>query len=257
MPKIHITSIVDSKAEIADDVEIGPFCLIEADVKIGSGTKIFNHVTINNGARLGEGNTVYPGAVISAIPQDLKYSGEYSEVFIGNNNTIRECVTISKATGESHKTIIGDSCLFMAYSHVAHDCTLGSNCILANSVALAGHVYIEDYVTCGGLVGIHQFVKIGKHTMLGAHSMVVKDVVPFALFSGDPLKYGGLNTTGLKRRNFSCEAIDLLKIAFGYIFNSGLNVSQAKEKIINELSATEELKHLVDFISTSKRGISK
>jgi UDP-N-acetylglucosamine acyltransferase len=257
MPVIHHTSIVAPGADISDNVEIGPFCLIEEDVKIGKGTKLLNHVTIYNGARLGEGNIIYPGAVIAGIPQDLKFKGEYSEVFIGNKNTIRECVTVSRATIEPYRTSIGDNCLLMAYSHVAHDCALGDNCILANSVALGGHVKIEDYVVCGGLVGVHQFVKLGKHSMIGAHSMVVKDVVPFALFSGDPLKYSGINTVGLKRRNFSQEKIELIRKALNLLFSSNFNVSQAVEKIINEFPGTDELDSLINFVKSSSRGIAK
>jgi UDP-N-acetylglucosamine acyltransferase len=257
MPSIHQTAIVDPAAKISEGAEIGPFCLIEGDVEIGMGTRLLNHVTVYNGARLGENNIVYPGAVISAIPQDLKYSGHYSEVFIGSGNTIRECVTISRATEPPYKTIIGNDCLFMAYSHVAHDCRVGDHCILANSVALAGHVFVEDYVICGGLVGVHQFVRIGRHSMVGAHSMVVKDVVPFALFSGDPLKYSGLNSVGLKRRNFSGERIELLKKALQYLFTSNLNVSQAVDKISKEIPENEDLDHLIKFIEQSKRGISK
>ncbi len=257
MPSIHHTSVVDPRAEISEDVEIGPFCFVEGDVKVGKGTRLLNHVTIYNGARIGEDNVIFPGAVISGIPQDLKFGGQYSEVVIGNKNTIRECVTISRATVEPFKTGIGNNCLLMAYSHVAHDCFLGDYCILANSVALGGHVIVDDYAICGGLVGIHQFVKIGKHSMIGAHSMVVKDVIPFSLFSGDPLKYSGLNTTGLKRRNFSPDSIEFLKKAFNILFKCKLNVSQAVEKIRNELPQTEELKNLVNFIKNSKRGISK
>jgi UDP-N-acetylglucosamine acyltransferase len=257
MPLIHPTSVVDPGADISDEVEIGPFCFIEKDVRIGKGTKLLNHVTLYNGSRLGENNLVYPGAVISGIPQDLKYKGQYSEVYIGNNNTIRECVTVSKATVEPFRTTIGDDCLLMAYSHVAHDCVLGNKCILANSVALGGHVTIGDFAICGGLVGVHQFVKIGMHSMIGAHSMVVKDVVPYALFSGDPLKYSGLNTVGLKRREFSLDTMELLKKALNLIFNSDLNVSQAIEKITNDLPHTAELENLVNFVQNSKRGISK
>lgn len=257
MPLIHPSSIVDSDADISENVEIGPFCFIEKDVKIGKGTKLLNNVTLYNGSRLGEDNLVYPGTVISGIPQDLKYQGQYSEVFIGNNNTIRECVTISRATVEPFKTIIGNDCLLMAYSHVAHDCMLGNKCILANSVALGGHVTVEDYAICGGLVGVHQFVRIGMHCMIGAHSMVVKDVVPYSLFSGTPLKYSGINTVGLKRRSFSLETMELLKKALNLFFMSDLNVSQAIEKIITELPHTKELENLVNFVQNSKRGISK
>lgn len=257
MPKIHPSSIVSPKAEINDDVHIGPFCIIEEDVKIDSGTILLNNVNVYKGARIGKNNIFYSGAAISTTPQDLKFINEYSEVFIGDNNIIRECVTISRGTAAAFKTIIGNNCLFMAYSHVAHDCIVGDFCILANSVALAGHVEIEDFAICGGLVGVHQFVKIGKHAMIGAHSMVVKDIPPFALFSGNPIKYGGLNITGLKRRNFSAGSIELLKKGSNIIFNSELNVTQAVNKICEEFPENEELKYLVNFIRNSKRGIAR
>jgi UDP-N-acetylglucosamine acyltransferase len=257
MNKIHPSSIVDPKAEIANDVEIGPFCIIQEDVKIGKGTKLLNNVALFRGARLGENNILFPGASISTLPQDLKFSGEYTEVYIGNNNSIRECVTVSRATKDASKTSIGDNCLLMAYSHVAHDCRLGNNCILANSVALGGHVILGDYVILGGLVGVHQFVRIGKHAMIGAHSMVVKDVLPFSLFSGNPLEYSGMNLTGLRRRNFPDESIQLLKKAYNLIFSSNLNTTQALEKIETEVSKCDEVDHLISFIKESKRGISK
>ncbi|MGE5796417.1 MAG: acyl-ACP--UDP-N-acetylglucosamine O-acyltransferase [Ignavibacteria bacterium] len=257
MKKIHPSSIIDPKAEIADDVEIGPFCIVEEDVRIGRGTRLLNNVSIFRGARLGENNIIYPGASISAIPQDLKFAGEYTEVFIGNGNFIRECVTISRATNDTKKTIIGNNCLLMAYSHVAHDCLLEDHCIIANSVALAGHVLLEEYAILGGLVGVHQFVRIGRHAMIGAHSMVVKDIPPFSLFSGNPLEYNGLNVKGLRRRNFPDEVIESLKKAYSFIFNSNLNTTQALEKIQSEVSLCEEVNHLTSFIQESKRGISK
>lgn len=257
MPKIHPSSVVSSKAEINDDVQIGPFCIIEEDVKIDNGTILLNNVSVYNGARIGKNNIIYSGAAISTIPQDLKFINEYSEAFIGDNNTIRESVTISRGTAAANKTIVGNNCLFMAYSHVAHDCLVGDYCILANSVALAGHVHIEDYAICGGLVGVHQFVKIGKHAMIGAHSMVVKDIPPFSLFSGNPIKFGGLNITGLKRRNFSNETIEQLKKVSTIIFNSDLNVTQAVNKICQEFPESEEVKYFVNFIKSSKRGIAR
>ena len=257
MPKIHSSSVVSSQAEIADDAEIGPFCLVEDNVVIGSGTKLFNHVSVYNGARIGKNNKIFAGAGISAIPQDLKFGGEYTEVIIGDNNSIRECVTIHRATVHAGKTVIGNDCLLMAYSHVAHDCTLADNCIIANSVALAGHVHLEEFAILGGLTGVHQFVKVGKHCMIGAHSMVVKDVPPYALYSGNPLEFEGLNVKGLRRRDFSPDAIDLLKQAYNLIFKSGLNVSQAVEKIKLELTLTEEINNLLSFIESSSRGISK
>ena len=250
MPEIHSTAIISSKAEIASDVEIGAFSIVESGVIIGEGTKIFNNVTINTGARIGKNNKIYQGSVISAHPQDLKYAGEPTEIIIGDRNVIRECVTISRATAEVGKSFIGDNCLFMAYSHAGHDCLIGSNCILANSVAIAGHVEIEDNVRLGGLVGIHQFVKIGAYTMVGAHSMVVKDILPYGLFSGNPLEYEGLNVIGLKRAGFTDETIETVKKAYKLIYNSGLNVSQAVKKIKSELAQT-------DFIEKSNRGISK
>ncbi|HVO74826.1 MAG TPA: acyl-ACP--UDP-N-acetylglucosamine O-acyltransferase [Ignavibacteriaceae bacterium] len=257
MKKIHPSSIIDPKAEIADEVEIGPFCVVEGDVRIGKGTRLLNNVSVFNGARLGENNVIYPGASISTNPQDLKYSGEYTEAFIGNGNSIRECVTISRATIDTKKTIIGNNCLLMAYSHVAHDCIVENHCILANSVALAGHVVLEEYTILGGLVGVHQFVRIGQHAMIGAHSMVVKDVPPFSLFSGNPLEYNGLNLTGLRRRNFSDESIEALKKAYTFIFTSNLNTTQALEKIQTEVNNCEEVNHLIKFIRESRRGISK
>ncbi len=257
MPVIHSTAIVSPKAEIASDVEIGPFTIIEPDVVIGEGTKIYNNVTINTGARIGKNNKIYQGAVISAHPQDLKYAGEFTEIIIGDGNVIRECVTISRATAEVGKSFIGDNCLFMAYSHAGHDCLIGSNCIIANGVAIAGHVEIEDNVRLGGLVGVHQFVKIGAYTMIGAHSMVVKDVLPYGLFSGNPMEYEGLNVIGLRRFGFTDDKIETVKKAYKLLYNSGLNVSQAVKKIKSELHQSEEIKHILKFIEKSSRGISK
>jgi len=257
MSKIHPTAIVSPDAKISPGVEIGPFSIIENDVEIGEGTIIHNNATIKTGARIGKRNIIYPYAVLAAIPQDLKFKGQYSKLVIGDNNTIREFVTISRSTIEGNKTIVGNNCLFMANSHTGHDCVIGDNCIVVNSVALAGHVVLEDNVVLGGLVGVHQFCKIGKNTMVGAHSMVVKDVPPYALFSGNPLQFEGLNVVGLKRRNFKAETIEGLKKAYRLIYNSGLNVSQAIGKIKESLTQTEEIKHLVDFIETAGRGISK
>ncbi|MDO8550979.1 MAG: acyl-ACP--UDP-N-acetylglucosamine O-acyltransferase, partial [Ignavibacteria bacterium] len=202
-------------------------------------------------------NIIYQGSVISAPPQDLKYAGELTEIFIGDGNVIRECVTISRATAEVGKSFIGDNCLFMAYSHAGHDCLIGSNCIFANSVAIAGHVEIENNVRLGGLVGVHQFVKIGAYTMIGAHSMVVKDVLPYGLFSGNPLEYEGLNVIGLRRSGFTDDKMETIKKAYKLLFNSGLNVSQAVKKIKSEPHQTEEIKHIIKFIEKSSRGILK
>ncbi len=257
MPEIHPTSIVSKDAQIADDVVIGPFCIVEGDVKIDSGTKLLSHVVVYDGARIGKNNKIFPGAVIAAVPQDLKFNNEYTEVFIGDNNTIREAVTISRATAATKKTLVGNNCLLMAYVHVAHDCVVGNNCILANSVELAGHVYVEDYVIIGGLTGIHQFTSIGQHSMIGACSKIVKDIPPYTLFSGNPINYEGLNIIGLRRRGFSSESINSLKEAYNILYSPFYNTTQAIEKIKIEVKQTNEVKNLLTFIEKSRRGISK
>ncbi len=257
MSKIHPTSIVSPKAEIANDVEIGPFCIIDEDVIIGIGTKLLSHIIIYKHARIGNNNKIFPGTVVAAVPQDLKFEDEYTEVFIGNNNTIRECVTISRATKATKKTVIGSGCLLMAYSHIAHDCIVEDNCIIANATELAGHVHVEEFAILGGLVGVHQFTRIGKHSMIGACSKIVKDVLPFGLYSGNPLSYEGMNKIGLRRRGFSEESIAELKKAFSLIYNPAYNVTQAVNKINADIKKTDEIEHLLNFISASKRGITK
>jgi UDP-N-acetylglucosamine acyltransferase len=257
MTKIHPNSIISPKAEIDIDVEIGPFCVIDDDVKIMKGCKLYNSVSVFNGARIGENNIFYPGVVISALPQDIKFDGGFSEVFIGNNNTFRECVTVSRGTHATNKTIIGNNCLLMAYSHVSHDSRVGNYCILANCASLGGHVHLEDYVILGGLVGVHQFVSVGKHSMIGALSMVAKDVPPYTLFSGNPLNYEGLNVIGLRRRGFSGESIAMLKTIYTLLYNSGLNVSQAVDKIKKEFKVENEVAEVISFIEKSRRGLSK
>ena len=257
MSKIHPTAVVSPEAKISSDVEIGPFAIIENDVEIGEGTVVHNNANIKAGARLGKNNIIYPYCVLAAIPQDLKFKGQNSQLVIGDNNTIREYVTISRSTIEGSKTVVGNNCLFMANSHTGHDCVIGNDCIVVNSVALAGHVVLEDNVILGGLVGVHQFCKIGRNTMVGAHSMVVKDVPPYALFSGNPLQYEGLNIVGLRRKNFKPETIEEVKKAYNLLYNSGLNVSQAVQKIKSDLHQTEEIKNLVAFIENTGRGISK
>jgi len=257
MPEIHPTSIVSSEAQIADDVFIGPFCIVEGDVRIESGTRLLSHVVVYNGARIGKNNKIFPGAVIAAVPQDLKFNNEYTEVFIGDNNTIREAVTISRATSATKKTVVGNNCLLMAYVHIAHDCIVGDNCILANGVELAGHVHVEDYAIIGGLTGVHQFTSVGQHSMIGACSKIVKDIPPYTLFSGNPIRYEGLNIIGLRRRGFSAEAINSIKEAYNILYSPFFNTTQAVEKIKAEVKQTQEVNNLLDFIEKSRRGISK
>jgi UDP-N-acetylglucosamine acyltransferase len=257
MINIHPTAVINPKAEIEENVEIGPFCVIDNDVKIGKGCKLYNSVSIFNGARIGENNVFFPGSVISGLPQDIKFDKGFSELFIGDNNTFRECVTISRGTHATDKTIIGSNCLFMANSHLGHDGRVGDNVIIANSVGLGGHVHLGDFVILGGSVGIHQFVSVGKHSMVGAHSMVVKDVPPYSLFSGNPLIYEGLNVIGLRRRGFSDESITSLKNIYTILYKSGLNVSQAVCKIKEEFKIENEVAEVLNFIEESRRGLSK
>lgn len=255
MSKIHKTAIVSDNAQIGDDVEIGPFSIIEDDVIIASGTKIDSNVLIATGSRLGNNCHVFNGAVLGTVPQDLKFGGEKTTLEIGNNTTIREFATLNRGTTDHMKTVIGDNCLIMAYAHVAHDCTLGDHVILANSVNMAGHVTIGDHVGVGGLSAIHQFTNIGMHTFVGGASRVRKDVPPFILAVDDPLRFGGLNKVGLVRRGFSETALDALKHAYKIIYRSNMTVTNALQEIEKEIEQTDEIKELVAFFRNSERGV--
>lgn len=248
-------AIVSPKAQLGENVSVGPFAIIEDDVIIGSGTTIGSNVLIANGARVGKECRIHHGAVLGTNPQDLKFHGEVSTLEVGDHTTIREYATLNRGTHVHGKTTVGSHCFIMAYTHVAHDCTVGNHVILANAVNMAGHVVIEDYVVVGGLVGIHQFERIGRHAMIGAGFRAMKDVPPYVLAGQEPLAFIGLNIVGLKRRNFPQESIDALDKAYHFIYNSNLNVSQALEKIKNEMQITEEIRHVINFIEKSKRGI--
>ena len=242
-------------ARIGADVEIGPFTTISADVEIGEGSWIGPNVTIMDGARIGSNCRIFPGAVISAIPQDLKFQGERTTVEIGDRSTIRECVTINRGTKAYGKTVVGKDCLIMAYVHIAHDCILGNHVILVNSVALAGHVEIGDYGIISGLSAVHQFVKIGAHVMIGGGAMVRKDVPPFITAADEPLAYAGVNSVGLKRRNFAQEDIHEIQTLYRTMYQSGMNISQA----VNQIKETHPNRPLADsilsFIEQSDRGL--
>ena len=242
-------------ARIGADVEIGPFTTISADVEIGEGSWIGPNVTIMDGARIGSNCRIFPGAVISAIPQDLKFQGERTTVEIGDRSTIRECVTINRGTKAYGKTVVGKDCLIMAYVHIAHDCILGNHVILVNSVALAGHVEIGDFGIISGLSAVHQFVKIGAHVMIGGGAMVRKDVPPFIMAAGEPLAYAGVNSVGLKRRNFAQEDIHEIQTLYRTMYQSGMNISQA----VNQIKETHPNRPLADsilsFIEQSDRGL--
>ena len=256
MNKIHPTAIISPEVEIGDNVEIGPYAIIEGKIKIGDNCKIFPFAHIQGYTEIGENTKIFTGAIIGSIPQDLKYKGDITYLKIGKNNTIREYVTINPGTSAGEETIIGDNNLIMAYAHIAHNCKVGNNVIIANSGTLAGHVEIDDYAIIGGLVGIHQFCRIGKHSIIGGCSKVVMDIIPFIMADGHPARPYGLNIIGLKRRNFSEEKIKILNEAYKIIFKSGLNTSQALKKL-EEMNDCEEVKDIIEFIKSSKRGIAK
>lgn len=255
---IHKTAIIDAKAELDAGVEIGPYCIIGPQVKIAKNTRLAPHVVIDGWTKIGEGCRIFQFASLGAIPQDLKYKGEESWVILGNNNTIREFVTIHRGTAQSGgKTIIGDNNFLMAYSHVAHDCKIGNQVILANAATLAGHIEIEDYAIVGGLVGIHQFLKLGRHCIIGGGSGVNQDIPPYMMANGQRAKLYGVNNIGLKRHNFSPEAVSNLKKAYHIIFRSGLTIKKALDQVQTEIKNSPEVDHLISFIKSSEKGITR
>jgi len=248
---------VHPQAKIANNVVIEPFVTIHKNVEIGEGTWIGSNVTIMEGARIGKNNKIFPGAVISAIPQDLKYEGEESIVKIGDNNIIREFVTINRGTKANMETVIGDNNLLMAYCHIAHDCIVKNHCILANAATLAGHITVDDWAIIGGLVAVHQFVTIGKHTMISGGSLVRKDVPPFTKAAREPLSYVGINSIGLRRRGFAPEKINEIQNIYRFLFLKNNNVTQAVRAIEAEMPATKERDEIISFITNSARGIMR
>jgi UDP-N-acetylglucosamine acyltransferase len=248
---------VHPQAKLAKNVVIEPFVNIEKNVEIGDGTWIGSNVTIMEGARIGKNCKIFPGAVIAAIPQDLKYNGEDTLVRIGDNNTIREFVTINRGTKANWETVVGNNNLLMAYVHVAHDCIIGNNCILANGCTLAGHIRIDDWAIVGGLSAVHQFVNVGQHSMVSGGSLVRKDVPPYTKAAREPLSFVGINSIGLRRRGFTSEKINEIQDIYRYIYLKGLNVTQALELIEATMPATFERDEILSFTSRSSRGIMK
>lgn len=242
-------------AKIGNNITVEPFAFIDADVEIGDGSWIGPHAVIMNGARIGKGCSIFPGAVISAIPQDLKFEGEYTTTEIGDNTTIRECVTVNRGTKDRMTTRIGSNCLLMAYVHIAHDCFVGNNAILANSVNLAGHVTIEDWVILEGYVGVSQFVRIGAHAFVAGQTGVRKNVPPFVKAAREPLSYVGINSIGLRRRGFSNESILQIEDIYRTLYVKGLNVSNALAVIEQESPASVEKEQIINFIRESTNGI--
>ncbi len=254
---IHPLAYIHPDAKLADNVKVDPFTVIHGNVSIGEGTWIGSNVTSMEGARIGKNCRIFPGAVIAAIPQDLKYAGEKTLVVIGDNCTIREFVTINRGTIDRGKTQVGNNCLIMAYSHIAHDCIVGNNCIMSNNTQMAGHVSMGDYAVVGGVSAIHQYVKIGQHAFVSGGSLVGKDVPPYIKAGRNPLSYAGVNSIGLKRRGFSNQQINQILDVYRCIYNKGLNTTQALEFIEEELPISDERDEIVTFIRESGRGIIK
>ncbi|MCM2356568.1 MAG: acyl-ACP--UDP-N-acetylglucosamine O-acyltransferase [Geobacteraceae bacterium] len=255
---IHPTAVIHPDAQLASNVEVGPYAVIGAHVRIGRGTKIGAHAVIDGWTEIGEDNQIFHLASVGGVPQDLKYKGEETWLRIGNSNIFREFVTIhpGTVTGDG-ETTIGDGNLFMAYCHAAHDCHIGNNVVMANGATLAGHVRVEDYAILGGLTAVHQFVTIGAYTMVGGGAMVGQDVPPYTIATGDRARLRGLNMVGLRRRGFPEETIRSLKKAYKILAFSKLRIADALERIRNEIPMLPELARFIEFIEKSERGICR
>ena len=255
MTDIHKTSIVHKNTDIGKDVSIGPYSIIEDNVKIGNGTKIYPYVHIKSETTIGENNKIFQGSILGEDPQDLKYDDEKTSLVIGDNNIIRENCTLNKGTTYSNQTVIKSNCLLMAYVHVAHDCIVEDEVILANGVQLGGHVEVGYHAIIGGMTPIHQFCKVGQHSFIGGGRVALQDVPPYILATSEPLKYAGINSVGLRRRNFDQNTRNKIKMAYKLIYTSDLNLKYAISKIKKEIEMTEEVKNIIKFIDNSDRGL--
>lgn len=255
MEQISKLAYIEEGVQIGENVKIGPFSCIYADTVIGDGTIIENNVTIYPGARIGKNCHVFPGTCIATTPQDLKFKGEYTTVEIGDGTILHECVTIHRATASKQVTRIGKNCLIMAYCHVAHDCTLGDGVIMSNSVQMAGEVIVNPFAVIGGGVLIHQFTHIGSYCMIQGGSGLTKDIPPYTMVGRSPAKYMGLNTIGLRRRNFSAEQILNIQDIYRLVYSNGYNTTQACKHIEAEIVPGPERDYILNFIRNSDRGI--
>ncbi|MCB2191074.1 MAG: acyl-ACP--UDP-N-acetylglucosamine O-acyltransferase [Deltaproteobacteria bacterium] len=256
--EIHPTAVVHESAQLADDVQIGAFAYIGPEVSIGPGTQVDHHANIERLTTIGADCHIWPHASIGTDPQDLKFGGERTTLQIGDRVLIREFVTVNRGTGEGGGvTRLGDECLLMAYSHVAHDCQLGQRVIMANAATLGGHVHIEEFANIGGLVAIHQFTRIGTRAFIGGMSGVAQDQPPYCLCEGNRCKPHGLNVIGLKRAGFANEVIDALKSAYRIIFRTHTPIQKAMEQVRAEVTGVAEVDHLLDFIASSDRGVAR
>jgi UDP-N-acetylglucosamine acyltransferase len=256
---IHPTAIVDPKAEIGERVEIGPYSIVGKDVSIGEGTRVGPHVVIREGTTIGKRCQIFQFSSIGEAPQAVAYKGERTALIIGDDNVMRDCVTLHRGTVKGGgKTVLGDRNFIMAYSHVAHDCQIGNQVVMANGATLAGHIIIEDYAVIGGLAAVHQFCRIGAHAFVSGVTGVVLDIPPYMLAAGNRAKLFGLNTVGLKRQNFRAETIRALKTAYRIIFRTGLTLEKAIKTVEeSEISRLPEVEHLLRFIQQTKRGICR
>jgi UDP-N-acetylglucosamine acyltransferase len=256
MSRIHPSAVVHRGAQLADDVEVGPFSIIGEHVEVGAGSWIGSSVVLDGHLRIGQRNRIFPFASVGGPPQDKKYKGEPTRLAIGDRNTIREYCTINRGTvQDAGITKVGDDNWIMAYCHVAHDCVVGSNTVFANQASLAGHVHVGDWAVLGGFAGVHQFVKIGAHVMVGAASIVLQDVPPYVLVAGQPCAPHGINSEGLKRRGFAPAAITQIKRAYKTLYKSGLALAQAREALAAQAREAQEIRPLVEFLETATRGI--
>jgi len=255
MPIVHPNALVSPKAKLADNVTVDAFAVIDDDVEIGAGTWIGSSTRLFSGVRIGENVKISPMVSIGGEPQDKKFSGEPSNVFVGDYTQIREFVTINRGTSATGKTTVGANCLLMSYAHIAHDCVVGDQVILSNAVQLAGHVHVGDFAILGGMVPVHQFVHIGRHCMIGGAFRVPKDVPPYVLAAGHPLTFAGLNVIGLRRRGFTSEQIRTLKHIYKTLFVSTLNVSQAIEEIKTQFAGDTYADEISQFVGISRRGL--
>ena len=254
---IHTTAVVAPGAKIAENVEIGPYSVIGENVEIGEGTKIGPHVVIHGWTQIGRDCRIFQGASIGEEPQDLKFRGEKSYTVIGDRTTIREGATIHRATGEGEETRVGNDCLLMALTHVAHNCVVGNHVIMSNLASLAGHAVVEDRAVIGGMAGVHQFVKIGRNAMVGGMSKLTQDVMPYTIVDGQPATVVGLNAVGISRAGIQLEARRNIKKAYKLLYRSGLSLQQAIAVIEQEVDSCEEVEHFLRFLRNAERGICR
>lgn len=255
MSNISTQAYVHPEAKLGENVVVEPFAFVDKNVEIGDGTVIMSNANVRCGSRIGKNCTVFPGAVVGGIPQDLKFKGEDSLAIVGDNTTIRECVTISRGTASKGYTQVGSYCLLMAYSHVAHDCVVKDHVILGNATQLAGEVEVDDYAILSGGTLVHQFTRIGTHVMIQGGTRLGKDIPPYVIAGREPVCYSGVNLIGLRRRGFSNEKINEIQEIYRTVYQAGFNFTDATKKIEKEFEETPEMRLIVDFIKNSPRGI--